>query len=150
MHPGIADSTWSLKADESYLFSWLVARARALLGPLHVRVGQRVETGAISTIFASIAPELAGATSSAASRGPLDALARAVLGGRLVYVGPSYVPLMMNFFNTSRPWPLNPWIYSKGACRQTYEATQALIEQVEGELCAGGGASNGGAAAKVA
>jgi hypothetical protein len=46
-HPGIADSTWYLKSDnKSYLFSYLVHRARSLLGSGLVRVGQPVQTGA--------------------------------------------------------------------------------------------------------
>lgn len=52
VHPGIADSTWYLKSDDTYLFSWVVSRVRSVapfLGP-----GQPVGAGAISSIYVSV------------------------------------------------------------------------------------------------
>eukprot|EP00775_Hariotina_reticulata_P007962 gene7963-8160_t len=135
VHPGIADSTWYLKSDnESYLFSYLVHRARSLLGSW-VRVGQPVQTGAISLIYASIAPELTGVASSKQSHGVLDTISRALLGGRLCYYGPSYIwGIAQNWNNVARQLPCNPWCYSKSACEQLYQATAEVAKQVEQEL----------------
>ncbi|KAF8072974.1 RDH12 [Scenedesmus sp. PABB004] len=151
VHPGIADTTWYLKSDDrAYLFSWLIARARALLPAL--RVGQPAACAALSTIYASLAPELAGATSTRASAGPLDAAARALFGGRLRYFGPSYAALVAlgpfaNFRNTGRVWAVNPWVYSRAACKRLYDAALALTKELGAELDAasgGGGAGGGG------
>eukprot|EP00879_Flechtneria_rotunda_P014905 GHRR01015573.1.p1 GENE.GHRR01015573.1~~GHRR01015573.1.p1 ORF type:complete len:335 (+),score=75.55 GHRR01015573.1:764-1768(+) len=135
VHPGIANSTWFLKSDPRYLFAWLVDRTRALLGDW-VGVGQSVETGAISTIYASIAPELTGITSSIESYGIWDSICRSLFGGRLRYYGPSYLMLrlLQNWNNTGRCYPLTPWVYNKAACKRLFEGTQELIKEVEMEL----------------
>jgi hypothetical protein len=131
VHPGFSDSTWYLKADnEAYLFSWLVAKVRSVVPWLGV--GQPCTTGAISTIYAAIAPELQGSTSSAHSKGPFDSITRALFGGRLKYFGPSYI--IQNCFNAWPRWATNPWNYNKGACVRLYETALNLINQVEQEM----------------
>lgn len=83
-----------------------------------------------------MAPELTGISSSPQSHGLIDTVNRALFGGRLIYFGPTYLGnlLVFNFFNANRCWVVNPWAYSKVACRRLYEATLDLITQVEAEL----------------
>uniref|UniRef100_A0A383VFY4 Uncharacterized protein n=1 Tax=Tetradesmus obliquus TaxID=3088 RepID=A0A383VFY4_TETOB len=131
VHPGFADSTWYLKSDnDAYFFSWLIAKVRAVIPWLGV--GQPCTTGAISSIYAAIAPELQGSTSSVASKGLIDSVCRALFGGRLKYFGPHY--LIQNCFNAWPRWATNPWNYNKGACVRMYEGGLELIRQVEQEL----------------
>eukprot|EP00882_Tetradesmus_deserticola_P000889 GHRQ01000963.1.p1 GENE.GHRQ01000963.1~~GHRQ01000963.1.p1 ORF type:complete len:445 (+),score=210.22 GHRQ01000963.1:166-1500(+) len=131
VHPGFADSTWYLKSDNNaYLFSWLVAKVRSVVPWLGV--GQPCTTGAISTIYAAIAPELQGSTSSVASKGVVDSICRALFGGRLKYFGPHYI--IQNCFNAFPRWATNPWNYNKGACVRMYESALDLIQQVQQEM----------------
>lgn len=135
VHPGVADSTWYLKSDnDSYLFSWLVDKARSILGPEWVRVGQPLATGAISIIYASIDPSLTGSTSSPRSTGIIDSIVRTLFGGRLRYYGPSYIPLFLNWNNAGRCYAWNPWVYNKEACSRLYDSTLRLIKDVERQL----------------
>lgn len=131
VHPGFADSTWYFKSDNAYTFSWLVHRARSIVGSW-LGAGQPVRTGAISTIYASIAPELTGSTTSRESKGLTDSICRALFGGRLLYFGPSYI--FQNCFNASSRWATNPWLYNKGACQRLFEQSLDLVQQVEREL----------------
>lgn len=149
VHPGFADSTWYLKSDnEAYFFSWLIAKVRSVIPWLGV--GQPCTTGAISTIYAAMAPELQGSTSSVGSKGLIDSVCRALFGGRLKYFGPHYV--IQNCFNAWPRWATNPWNYNRGACVRMYEGGLELIRQVEQELGLqqqqqpGGGAVNGNGA----
>jgi hypothetical protein len=83
---------------------------------------------------ASIAPELTCSSSSQQSYGLTDSINRALFGGRLIYHGPTYLANILggpvNFFNTSRCWPLNPWTYKKAACKRLYEMSLDMIDQV--------------------
>ncbi len=51
VHPGIADSTWYLKSDDKYMFSWVVSKVRSVAP--WVGCGQPVKSGAISSIYVS-------------------------------------------------------------------------------------------------
>lgn len=51
VHPGIADSTWYLKSDDAYTFSWIVSKIRSVAP--WVGCGQPVKSGAISSIYVS-------------------------------------------------------------------------------------------------
>jgi hypothetical protein len=57
-------------------------------------------------------PELTGITSDPASRGIIDTIARALFGGRLIYLGPVYLTNMVvaNLSNGGRRWAVNPWV----------------------------------------
>jgi hypothetical protein len=118
-----------MKSDpDAYFFSWLVAKVRAVIPQLGV--GQPCTTGSISTIYASIAPELQGSTSSVASKGVVDSICRALFGGRLKYFGPHY--LIQNCFNAWPRWATNPWNYNKHACVRLYELSLELVQQEMG------------------
>jgi hypothetical protein len=131
VHPGFADSTWYMKSDpDAYFFSWVIAKVRSVIPKLGV--GQPCTSGSISSIYASIAPELQGSTSSVKSKGVIDSICRALFGGRLKYFGPHY--LIHNCFNAWPRWATNPWIYNKGACVRLYELSLDLIQQVKQEM----------------
>lgn len=137
VHPGVTDSSWYKKADnEAYTFSWIISRVRAV-APF-IGVGQPTRSGAISSIYAAIAPELTGITSSTKSHGIIDWHNRSLFGGRLIYYGPAYIfNLLMgpvNFLNAWRCYVLNPYCYNKAACKKLYETTLDLISEVEREL----------------
>jgi hypothetical protein len=61
VHPGICDSTWYLKSDDKYMFSWIVSKVRSVAPFLGC--GQPTTSGAISSIYVS-------ATQAAACAGP--------------------------------------------------------------------------------
>lgn len=76
VHPGVADTQWYVKTDrDAYTFSWLIHRTRSIVGGW-LGVGQPVRSASISSIYASVAPELIGATSSAQSKGLVDSACR--------------------------------------------------------------------------
>lgn len=85
---------------------------------------------------ASIAPELTGISSSTKSHGIIDSINRSLFGGRMIYYGPAYLPIMLagpvNFLNAWRCIVVNPWCYSKAACKKLYEKTLELIDEVRG------------------
>jgi hypothetical protein len=116
--------------DNAYFFSWVIAKVRSVIPWLGV--GQPCTSGAVSTIYAAIAPELQGSTSSVASKGVIDSICRALFGGRLKYFGPHYI--IQNCFNAFPRWATNPWNYNKGACVRLYEASLDLVRQVEQEM----------------
>jgi hypothetical protein len=51
VHPGIADTTWYLKSDDKYAFSWVISRVRSVAPFLGC--GQPASCGAISSIYVS-------------------------------------------------------------------------------------------------
>lgn len=105
VHPGFSNTSWYFKSDpNAYTISRIIYAVRSRLGPW-VRVGQPPQTGAISTVFACVTPQLTGTTSSRQNRGVFDALERAVLGGRLRYFGPSYI--LQNWNNAGKLLPAN-------------------------------------------
>lgn len=89
-----------------------------------VRVGQPVKTGALSTIYASLSPELQDTGSTM---------------GQLSYFGPSYI--LVNWFNTSRRWMWNPWVHVRSATKRLYEETQSILADVDKQV---DGANQGG------
>jgi hypothetical protein len=50
----------------------------------------------------------------------------------VLYFGPSY--FLVNFFNTSQRWMLNPWFYNKGACRELFQKAQDILKQVDKDV----------------
>lgn len=51
-----------------------------------------------------------------------------------MYVGPSYLFNLLlgpvNFFNASRCIAVNPYCYSKAACKKLYEKSLGLVDEV--------------------
>jgi hypothetical protein len=66
VHPGVVNSGWYDKVDRhSYLFSWLIWNVGKRI-TRHMPVGQHPATGALSTIYAAMAPELTGRSTKTA------------------------------------------------------------------------------------
>jgi hypothetical protein len=130
----VVDSGWYDKVDrQRYLFSWLIWSVGKRINPW-LRVGQHVTTGALSTIYAAISPELQGLGSTM---------------GQLHYFGPSYI--LVNWFNTSRRWVWNPWVHVTSATKRMYEETQNILADVDKQIegVAAGLGSNGLGAAPL-
>jgi hypothetical protein len=50
----------------------------------------------------------------------------------VLYFGPSY--FLVNFFNTSQRWMLNPWLYNRGACRDLFAKAQDILKEVDKDI----------------